>query len=231
MQSLISICTEVFATGPSVSPTPYIEHGRMSKGLRIMLERVVPALLVAMADYSTDKRGDVGSWVREASMHGLSTLLRLCTDLAERISEIDMQIGAVTEGGEERTEEMINYSMAVQLTGDMACSATAAMLKQMVERIGRVRETGAACLIDLLEHRPLVPGILHRSELESLFLLSGRPEPLPALMSNGEALEELLGLLPTCKAYVGSVVEGLAASIGGVDAILAGKCAQVRGKK
>lgn len=45
-----------------------------------------------------------------------------------------------------------------------------------------------------LQHTPRPPVHVHgRSELEAVFLLPGRPEPLPALLANTEALEELLG--------------------------------------
>ena len=44
--------------------------------------KIVDALLLACEDYSTDNRGDVGSWVREAS---ITTL----TSLAFRLIEFD----------------------------------------------------------------------------------------------------------------------------------------------
>ncbi len=34
----------------------------------LVLQHVVPALMAALQDYTTDNRGDVGSWVREASL-------------------------------------------------------------------------------------------------------------------------------------------------------------------
>ena len=39
--------------------------------------QVLPCMHGCMSDYSTDNRGDVGSWVREASMEGLTTCLTL----------------------------------------------------------------------------------------------------------------------------------------------------------
>ena len=39
------------------------------------LKEVMETLFACMEDYSTDRRGDVGSWIREAAMHGLHRVL------------------------------------------------------------------------------------------------------------------------------------------------------------
>jgi hypothetical protein len=49
------------------------EGGEGGRSLtRELMETVVGALLACLKDYSTDNRGDVGSWVREAAMQGLA---------------------------------------------------------------------------------------------------------------------------------------------------------------
>jgi hypothetical protein len=42
--------------------------GGAAAPVALVLQRVVPALMAALQDYSTDNRGDVGSWVREAAL-------------------------------------------------------------------------------------------------------------------------------------------------------------------
>lgn len=41
--------------------------------------QVMPCLATALEDYTTDNRGDVGSWAREAAMQVLTTVLLLLT--------------------------------------------------------------------------------------------------------------------------------------------------------
>ncbi|GAC95548.1 tubulin specific chaperone cofactor [Pseudozyma hubeiensis SY62] len=43
-----------------------------------LIESVIRALLTGLQDYSTDQRGDVGSWVRLSSLSGLKQILILC---------------------------------------------------------------------------------------------------------------------------------------------------------
>jgi len=43
----------------------------------LVFEKMARALLKALCDYATDNRGDIGSWVREAAMESLYTLLIL----------------------------------------------------------------------------------------------------------------------------------------------------------
>lgn len=44
-----------------------------------MPAQVMPCLATALEDYTTDNRGDVGSWAREAAMQVLTTVVRLLT--------------------------------------------------------------------------------------------------------------------------------------------------------
>lgn len=43
--------------------------------------QVYPCLHTALADYTTDNRGDVGSWVREGAMNVLVTATQLLAGL------------------------------------------------------------------------------------------------------------------------------------------------------
>lgn len=42
--------------------------------------QVLPCLHTCLTDYSTDNRGDVGSWVREAGMEALVSVVKLLAD-------------------------------------------------------------------------------------------------------------------------------------------------------
>ena len=41
---------------------------------RLVFEQILEVLIVALDDYTTDNRGDVGSWVREKSLVALSSI-------------------------------------------------------------------------------------------------------------------------------------------------------------
>lgn len=79
-------------------------------------------LFSGLVDYSTDIRGDVGSWVREASINGLEKLL--VTIYSKRRSEVE----------EIFSEEKSHMAMSL-------------LLRQSVDRIDRVR----TCAGKLLE--------------------------------------------------------------------------------
>eukprot|EP00884_Botryococcus_braunii_P022550 jgi/Botrbrau1/897/Bobra.0167s0018.1 len=143
------------------------------------------ALLSALDDYSTDNRGDVGSWVREAAMAALLDVLRLLPALATPPCDVP----------------------------GTACAVAAALAKQGVERIGRLREAAITHLRALLElpadctslpfRQPLVEAISEH-----------------ATVSGGPEVSHMARLLLE-PALCESVLEGLAASVGGLDTSLA----------
>lgn len=82
-------------------------------------ERAIDALLECLGDYSVDKRGDVGSWVREASMGGLPLI-----------------IAAVQK-----------YGVGASLSDARATRVFAALLKQASEKIDRTRMQALRTLV------------------------------------------------------------------------------------
>ncbi|KAL1931108.1 hypothetical protein VTP01DRAFT_10245 [Rhizomucor pusillus] len=99
-------------------------------------EKILGTLLECLADYSTDQRGDVGSWVRAASMETLQQLLPLVARLDKELEPIYLTRADVTR-------------------------VFSGLLKQSVERIDRVRDCAGAVLVDLLyavdsENNPLI---------------------------------------------------------------------------
>ncbi|KAI9308157.1 tubulin folding cofactor D C terminal-domain-containing protein [Cunninghamella echinulata] len=80
----------------------------------------------ALMDYSTDQRGDVGSWVRSASMECMRFIIPRLANLLEK------------------DEENILF------TDQTNARIIASLIKQSVERIDRVRELAGSVLIDLI---------------------------------------------------------------------------------
>ncbi|KAG2210327.1 hypothetical protein INT47_003312 [Mucor saturninus] len=87
---------------------------------------VLGSLELCLTDYSTDQRGDVGSWVRIATMELLNYLLP-CISRLDSIQDSDPYL-------------------AVSSTSNFI----AALLKQSVERIDKVRSSAGKVLCDLV---------------------------------------------------------------------------------
>lgn len=88
---------------------------------------VLGTLETCFTDYSTDQRGDVGSWVRTAAMELINFLLPLT-------SKLDAE----------------NDQLAPYLNISSVTSIIAALLKQSVERIDKVRASAGKVLCDLI---------------------------------------------------------------------------------
>ncbi len=86
-------------------------------------ERVLAVLLTALDDYTTDARGDVGSWVREEAMQVLSLLL----PLMDRVCRLDQ-------------EQVLRLCQRV----------IGKLLRQGVEKIDRVRAAAGLALTQLV---------------------------------------------------------------------------------
>lgn len=56
-----------------------------------LLEKAVRSLLLGLQDYSTDQRGDVGSWVRLSCIAGLRQILILCRQTGQMLPEKELQ--------------------------------------------------------------------------------------------------------------------------------------------
>ena len=60
------------------------------------LQKVLETLYKALDDYALDRRGDVGSWVREESMKALTQLVQLMVELSQ--DKEDMEAQGLVEG-------------------------------------------------------------------------------------------------------------------------------------
>ncbi|XP_067672679.1 tubulin-specific chaperone D-like [Haliotis asinina] len=104
------------------------------------ISTVFNALLAAMKDYTLDSRGDVGSWVREASMMGLVVLMSLAV-------KADPQL----------------------VTPNLCEKVFCCLIQQACEKIDRTRAVAGSAFIDLLCHKPPIPHIPHKETLDNIF--------------------------------------------------------------
>uniref|UniRef100_A0A4X2LIM0 Tubulin-specific chaperone D n=1 Tax=Vombatus ursinus TaxID=29139 RepID=A0A4X2LIM0_VOMUR len=103
--------------------------------------QIYDTFLDCMNDYTTDSRGDVGAWVREAAMTGLMELTVLLT---------------------RNHPELIEANVCKQI---MCCLA-----QQSSEKIDRFRARAGSIFLNLLYFdSPPVPHIPYREELEKIF--------------------------------------------------------------
>jgi tubulin-specific chaperone D len=108
------------------------------------VDQIFSALYRALCDYALDRRGDVGSWVREEAM-------RTLTLLVQSIQGFDLELF----GNEAEFYERF----------------VGALLQQLVEKIDRVRAVAGRCLQQFFKftaHR--VGDFKHKDQLTQLFL-------------------------------------------------------------
>ncbi|ESP04000.1 hypothetical protein LOTGIDRAFT_156603 [Lottia gigantea] len=104
------------------------------------LPAIYKAYLIAMLDYTLDSRGDVGAWVREASMSGLLEVSTL----------------------------VVNSSPDL-LTADICKMMFQCLIQQCCEKIDRTRAHAGYIFYRLLHLKPNIPNIPHREFLLKLF--------------------------------------------------------------
>ncbi|KAL6560374.1 hypothetical protein OROGR_003933 [Orobanche gracilis] len=124
---------------------------------------VMSILFKALDDYSTDNRGDVGSWVRGASMDGLER----CTYILCKRDSVNQEKGIVFEleksdgSSIDRTNPYFDASLANELVGGI--------VKQAVEKMDTLRESAARILQSILYNKTIfVPNIPFREILEQI---------------------------------------------------------------
>ncbi|NXB05915.1 TBCD protein, partial [Cnemophilus loriae] len=105
------------------------------------VDQIYATLLTGVTDYTTDSRGDVGGWVREAAMTSLMEVTLLLV---------------------QSEAELINSSICKQIMCWLA--------QQSAEKIDKFRAHAGSVFLTLLHFdHPPVPHIPHREELERIF--------------------------------------------------------------
>lgn len=169
-----------------------------TEDLRERHARVLSAVLAGFDDYALDKRGDVGSFVRIAAIEGLSNLLEY---------------------------HFSNGSEVALLDQNALTLAVAALLKQSVEKIDRVRGIAGRALLRIFQKSlggPLFNSIASPlvREVASLFLIAAPKivdwsNPLDTFGNlMGEVIRAALARPESL--IVKPLLEGVATSVGGL---------------
>ncbi|XP_034045626.1 tubulin-specific chaperone D [Thalassophryne amazonica] len=151
------------------------------------ITEVYETLLDAVNEYTTDGRGDVGAWVREAAMTSLLEVTVLVSSSAPEI-----------------------------LSPDLVKRMMCCLAQQAAEKIDRYRAHAGNIFLHLLHSsQPVVPHILHREELMTIF----PAETIVSLNWNApsQAFPYITQLL-RLPHYRYHTLLGLTASVGGITA-------------
>ncbi|XP_022185409.2 tubulin-specific chaperone D [Nilaparvata lugens] len=175
IRSLTEICSTV-GVGP----------GDENESCRPLVRNLMECFLEGLEEYTLDSRGDVGSWVREASMTGLSTLVNLC----------------VKEDG-------------ALLDADLIEKTVIGISQQAVERIDKMRAHAAKIFCSLLYSDPKVPHIPAETELMAIFAESVCKSSDIDWSSMAETFPRFVPLI-NLPAFSYNVMLGFIASVGGL---------------
>ncbi|GLI66672.1 hypothetical protein VaNZ11_010602, partial [Volvox africanus] len=182
----------------------------------LLRDKILPCLHASLEDYTTDNRGDVGSWVREAAMPVLAlgvALLPSCYSL-----EGGSSCGnSCSDGDDGSLEDLPRFKEWTEIAG----RAVGTLLRQSVERIGRVRECALRYLRNMLSDTRLMPYIPAAARVNAAVLAASDAANAGGVAASLEALHCIVVRLLGEPAYTKSLLEGLVASIGGIDNSLA----------
>ncbi|XP_044761611.1 tubulin-specific chaperone D [Coccinella septempunctata] len=104
------------------------------------VNNIFNTFLEGLKDYTQDKRGDIGAWMREASMTGLQTLILFLTNQRSKYLKPDMVVKSLS-----------NIS------------------QQAVEKIDRTRALAGRVFYSFIHNDNPVPYVPHHAELISIF--------------------------------------------------------------
>ncbi|KAK6617706.1 hypothetical protein RUM44_005294 [Polyplax serrata] len=150
------------------------------------LESIFQNLLIGLAEYTNDTRGDIGAWVREASMSGLEKMVIMTAKW---------------------NKQLLNESLMVSIIGGIA--------QQAVERIDRTRFHAGNVFSSLLHHKdPEIPNIPYRDELLQIFPAEMCEKDSIWRMEN-ETFPKFVRML-SYPCYTHNIMEGLILSVGGL---------------
>ncbi|EFJ45543.1 hypothetical protein VOLCADRAFT_94333 [Volvox carteri f. nagariensis] len=198
--------------------------GPCREAAEVLQDRVLPCLCASLEDYTTDNRGDVGSWVREAAMGVLAAVVSLlarcyCNGDKGAGQSRDGGSGGGGGGGGDGTPDK-DSELGRELT-KIAGNAMGLLLRQSVERIGRVRECALRHVGLLLADVSLTPFIPAAVRVAAAVKSAAGAADAGGVAASLEALQRIVVQLLDEPSYTGPLLEGLVASIGGVDNSLA----------
>ncbi|KAL1546475.1 tubulin-folding cofactor D-like [Salvia divinorum] len=204
VRGLVSVCETLSEAGESCDFFTGEDGFALFPLIR---NEVMGSLFIALEDYSTDNRGDIGSWVREAAMDGLErcTYILCKRDSLNKEKSSSLQLEKGHNLSDDHFSSYFEASLANNLVGGI--------LKQAVEKMDKLRESAARILQRLLYNKTtFVPHIPHREILEHIV-------PNEAELKWGVptfSYPRFVQLLQV-SCYSKYVVSGLVISIGGLQ--------------
>ena len=227
--SLVNVCTTVGIGETSSSQAvalPPIYRLR-----RKQTDQVFSALLEAMEDYNTDRRGDVGSWSRIAAMDGLESLSYLSIKATttfphsrgglsssettvyvpafqKRLDFLPTSLESVDSLSKSRKEERVIFFDEQQCS-----SVLCALMKQLAEKLDAVRCKAGECLERLLSSSsPRLPFVPYRRILIQALSLGGQDKN----WSDPALTFPLLMKTVNINDFAEPILSGIVVSVGGL---------------
>ncbi|KAL3280428.1 hypothetical protein HHI36_017910 [Cryptolaemus montrouzieri] len=105
-----------------------------------VIDNIFHTFLEGLKDYTQDKRGDIGAWMREASMVGLQSIILLLTD---------------------RKSTFLKQGVIIKTLANIA--------QQAVEKIDRTRALAGKLFYSFIYHTNPVPYIPHYEDIKIIF--------------------------------------------------------------
>lgn len=165
VKGLVSVCE----TLTQATENSDIHCGENDMSLfHLIKNEVMTSLFKALDDYSIDKRGDVGSWVREAAMEGLEKLTYI---LCKRDSISSTRKSDMLESVSKQPNSNVNEENQMGLFFDinLATNFVGGIAKQAVEKLDKLREVAAKVLQRILYHKEIfIPFIPYREKIEEI---------------------------------------------------------------
>ncbi|XP_004497155.1 tubulin-folding cofactor D [Cicer arietinum] len=212
VKGLVSVC-ETLVSGRENSATSFTEK---DFSLFILIKNeVMSSLFKALDDYSVDKRGDVGSWVREAALDGLEK----CTYMLCKIDNSGCLSGK-SDGNEIEpivqplTDNMLTSNAELLLFDEnLATNLIGGICKQAVEKMDKLREAAANVLYRILYNQIIyISYIPFREKLEEII-----PKEADAKWAVPSYTYQRFVQLLQFGCYSRYVLSGLVISIGGLQ--------------
>ncbi|GFR52318.1 hypothetical protein Agub_g14856, partial [Astrephomene gubernaculifera] len=192
------------APGAVVGPNPHAAE--------VLRNKVLPCLTSSLEDYTTDNRGDVGSWVREAAMRVMTAVAAL--------------LPRCCGGGDSGQQQQQQQQQQEELTAIIG-RVMGLLLRQSVERISRVRESALRHVRTLLADTALLPYIPAADRVAAAAeAAADAATDAGGVAASLDALHRVVVRLLAVPPYTEPILEGLVASIGGVDSSLAKAASQ-----
>lgn len=228
IRSLVQICEEV---GIGIFQNLASSQVALTKS---QLLQVFDACFSAMNDYSTDRRGDVGSWTRMAAMTGLEKLCYLSVrssnipqgSLPAQSHSCIVQVPRLTERFwtlmSNSNQNILNDYSSHKSEGatiecffdDILCNKVIGVfLKQLSEKLDAVRNHAGNCIHRLLtSNKPRIPFIDKRELLQEALSIDGHNKN----WSSPEETYPLLMKAINIDTFYDYIIDGMVISVGGL---------------